>query len=85
LLSQEVGRLALLKGQAEARCIDAPVLYVIGSESDPAFLEMEGLLREWFLHLQTARVPGVNHLLQMQQPRAVPEALAAFVAPHLLS
>ena len=72
-------------GEAEAQRITAPVLYVIGSESDPAFFEMEGLLREWFPHLETARVPGVNHLLEMQQPHLVAEMLAGFLAQHPLS
>lgn len=71
-------------GEAEARRISAPVLYIVGSESDPVFFEMEGLLREWFPHLQTARVPEVNHLLEVQQPRAVAEALAGFFAQHPL-
>ena len=62
-----------------------PVLYAVGSESDPAFLEMVGLLREWFPHLETTRVPGFNHLLQMQQPRRVAEALTEFFGQHPLS
>lgn len=69
-------------GEAEARRISAPVLSMIGSESDPAFFEMDHLLREWFPHLQTARVPGVSHLLHLQDPPVVAETLAAFLAQH---
>jgi len=72
-------------GEAEAGRITAPVLSLVGGESDPAFKEMEQLLREWFPHLETARVPGVNHLLHLQQPRPVAETLAEFFAQHPLS
>lgn len=72
-------------GQAEARRITAPVLWVVGSETHPAFFEMEQLLHAWFPHLETARVPGVNHLLHLQQPRPVAETLATFFAQHPLS
>ena len=34
--------------------------------------------------IQTARVPGATHLLQMQNPSAVAEAIATFVVAHPL-
>lgn len=71
-------------GPAEAERIAAPVLSVIGSKSDSAFFEMERMLQGRFPHLETARVPGVNHLLHLQEPRAVAETLAAFFARQSL-
>jgi pimeloyl-ACP methyl ester carboxylesterase len=69
----------------EASRITAPVLSLVGGESDPAFFEIEELLRELFPHLETARVPGVNHLLCLQQPQPVAETLARFFAKHPLT
>ena len=71
-------------GDADARHITAPMLWVMSGEHHPAFGEMEQLLRAWFPQLETARVPGVNHLLHMQQPSPVAERLAGFFAQHPL-
>ncbi len=67
-------------GTAEAERINVPVLSMAGSESDPAFFEMEELLRGLLPQLETARMPGLNHLLCMREPRAVAETLAQFFA-----
>jgi 3-oxoadipate enol-lactonase len=72
-------------GEDQVRRINAPVLCITGSESDPAYFEMEQLLLRWFPHLETAHIAGANEMLQMQQPRAVAETLARFLARHPLS
>jgi 3-oxoadipate enol-lactonase len=72
-------------GTAEARRISVPVLSMVGSESDPAFFEMEVLLRELFPQLEIVRVPGLNHLLCMREPALVADTLAQFFANRLLS
>jgi len=69
-------------GRAEAARINVPVLSMVGSESDPAFFEMEQLLRGLLPQLETARMPGLNHLLCMRKPEPVAKTLANFFAKH---
>jgi 3-oxoadipate enol-lactonase len=67
-------------GTPEAMRVKVPVLSIVGSESDPAFFEMEELLRGLLPQLETARMPGLNHLLCMREPKPVAEVLAKFFA-----
>jgi pimeloyl-ACP methyl ester carboxylesterase len=72
-------------GATEAERITVPVLSMVGSESDPAFFEMEALLRGLLSNLKMIRVPKTNHLLCLQEPQPVAEALAQFFAGHPLT
>jgi 3-oxoadipate enol-lactonase len=72
-------------GTAEAGRITAPVLSLVGSESDPAFSEIEELLRGLLPQLETTRVQGVNHLLHLKRPQVVAETVATFLAQHPLT
>jgi 3-oxoadipate enol-lactonase len=67
-----------------ARRIAQPVLHVMGSESGPLF----EAARQHFLalvpHAESAVVPGVDHLMQMGDPKAVAAPIAAFLARHPL-
>jgi len=67
-------------GTPEAMRVKVPVLSIVWSESDPAFFEMEELLRGLLPQLETARMPGLNHLLCMREPKPVAEVLAKFFA-----
>jgi pimeloyl-ACP methyl ester carboxylesterase len=60
-------------------------LSLVGGESDPAFFEIEELLRGLPPQLETTRVPGVNHLLHLKEPRVVAETLAKFLAQRALT
>lgn len=71
-------------GAVEARRITAPVLSLAGAESNPMYSAVEQLLREWLPQLETARVPGVNHLLHLKRPQPVAETLVKFLARHPL-
>lgn len=71
-------------GAAEAEHITAPVLSLVGGESDPAFNEIEQLLQGLLPQLVTGRVAGVNHLLHLRQPQLVAETLARFFRQHSL-
>jgi pimeloyl-ACP methyl ester carboxylesterase len=71
-------------GTAEADRIMAPVLSLVGSESDPAFNEIEQVLQGLLPQLATGRVAGANHLLHLQQPQLVAETLARFFGQHSL-
>lgn len=67
-------------GAEQAAAISCPVLSVLGSDSGPLFAEGRELLHAWFPDCQDTDIPGASHLLQMEQPRAVAEALAGFFA-----
>jgi pimeloyl-ACP methyl ester carboxylesterase len=76
----------------DARRITAPVLAVIGARSDDVrpvpgepshvFAERQARLLEWLSNAEPFALPGATHLLQVQQPRAMAEALAAFFSRH---
>jgi 3-oxoadipate enol-lactonase len=72
-------------GPTEAARISVPVLSMVGGQSDPAFVEMEELLRGLLPNVETARIPRANHLLCLQEPKPVAETLARFFAKHPLT
>ncbi len=70
--------------QELATRITQPVLTVLGAESAPIFPEGNALLREWLPQAENFILPGAGHLLQIQNPRGMAEALAGFLARHPL-
>jgi pimeloyl-ACP methyl ester carboxylesterase len=58
--------------------IRQPVLSVLGMDSAPIFHEIQTLVQSWFEHAHRVAIAGVNHMLQMIDPRAVAEALGNF-------
>ena len=82
------GQLGWRFGEAEARRIGQPTLSVLGGESDALwsrFGETHRLLLGWLPHGESAVLPGTTHLMQIQDPRGMAEALAAFWARHPLT
>jgi len=72
---------------AQARRITQPVLSVLGGESDalgPRFGETHRTLCTWLPHAEGFILPGATHFLQVQNPRDMAEALAAFFSKHPL-
>jgi len=61
-----------------------PVLAVLGEETAPTFPERRDLLLSWLPNVEPFDLPGATHLLHLQAPRAMAEALAAFYARHPL-
>jgi 3-oxoadipate enol-lactonase len=59
--------------------ITCPVLSILGSRSSSLFVQSRQLLHPWFPDCQDADIVGVTHLLQMQAPRPVAAAIAAFL------
>src|SRR5206468_340741 len=69
----------------EAGRITQPALAVLGANSAavwPGFGEGYALLREWLPRSEGFVLPEATHALQMQNPRAMAEALASFFARH---
>jgi pimeloyl-ACP methyl ester carboxylesterase len=82
------GQLDWRFGEAEARRIGQPTLSVLGGESDALwsrFGETHRLLLGWLPHAEGSVLPGTTHLMQMQDPRGMAEALGAFWARHPLA
>jgi 3-oxoadipate enol-lactonase len=62
-------------------------LSVLGGESQalsPRFGEAHRLLLAWLPQAEEFIMPGATHLMQLEDPRGMAEALAAFWARHPL-
>jgi pimeloyl-ACP methyl ester carboxylesterase len=73
--------------EEEARRITQPVLAVLGRESGTnwqGFVEGHEVLRTWLPQAERLVLPEAAHLLQVQYPRDLAEALAGFFAHHPL-
>jgi pimeloyl-ACP methyl ester carboxylesterase len=66
-------------GAEQAATVTQPVLSVLGSDTDPLWVDVAGLLRSWFPQVEELTVHGVGHLLHMQSPPAVARGIAAFL------
>jgi pimeloyl-ACP methyl ester carboxylesterase len=81
------GQLGWRFGEAEVRRISQPTLSVLGGESDALwsrFGETHRLLLAWLPHAEGFVLPGTTHFMQLEDPRGMVEALAAFWARHRL-
>jgi pimeloyl-ACP methyl ester carboxylesterase len=68
----------------DARRIAQPVLLVLGENSMPTFPERRDVLLAWLPNPEPLDLPDVRHLLHVERPAAVAEALAGFFARHPL-
>jgi pimeloyl-ACP methyl ester carboxylesterase len=67
--------------EVEARQIYQSTLSVLGGESDafsPRFGEVHHLLQQWLPNAEGIIIPGVNHFLTIQDPKAVSTGLVNF-------
>jgi pimeloyl-ACP methyl ester carboxylesterase len=75
-------------GAEHATSLRQPVLAVLGADSDaargaigqPVFAERHRLLMAWLSHAESRVLPGVNHLMLLQDPGGVARCLAEFFA-----
>jgi pimeloyl-ACP methyl ester carboxylesterase len=71
----------------DAARITQPVLAVLGGRSkdvSPVWEERQALMRAWLPDVEPFVLEGATHLLHLQQPQAMAEALAGFLARHPL-
>jgi pimeloyl-ACP methyl ester carboxylesterase len=69
----------------DGRRITQPVLAVVGEKSlevSPIWDERQQLLLAWLPNVEAFVLPGTTHLLHVQSPRAMAEALTSFFARH---
>jgi len=69
-------------GAPQAATIAAPVLSVLGTNTDPWFRDGHELLHAWLPRISDCRVEGVGHLLHMQRPERVLAGVGAWLARH---
>jgi len=72
-------------GPADASRVTQPALVVLGgrsSEVNTTFAQRNELLLAWLPHAEPFVLPETTHLLQVQDPRGMAQALAAFLARH---
>lgn len=69
----------------DASRITQPALVVLGERTDPIFRGRRELLLAWLPNAEPFELPEATHLLYVQNPRGMAEALADFFARHPLS
>jgi pimeloyl-ACP methyl ester carboxylesterase len=73
-----------LFSEADAPRVEAPALSLVGEKSDPFFRESHAMLLKWLPLVEGLEIPRAAHFLQVEEPRAVAEAIGRFVAKHPL-
>lgn len=69
-------------GPEQAAAIRRPVLSVIGADTQPLWVEIAEFLRSSLPHIEECTIDGVGHLLQIQRPEPVAQAMAQFLTRH---
>jgi pimeloyl-ACP methyl ester carboxylesterase len=62
-----------------AATIQQPVLSVLGTDTQPLWLEVAAFLRSSLPHVEECKIDGVGHLLHIQRPEPVARAMAEFL------
>jgi len=68
----------------DARRITQPVLLVLGEDTTPTFPERRDVLLSWLPNAEPVEIARARHLLHVEHPAPVAEALAAFFARHAI-
>jgi pimeloyl-ACP methyl ester carboxylesterase len=66
-------------GAEQAAAIKRPVLSALGVETQPLWVEIAEFLRSSLPYVEERTIAGVGHLLQIQRPEPVAQAMAEFV------
>ena len=69
-------------GPAQAAAISCPVLSVLGSDTQPLWVEIAAFLRTAIPDVEERTIADVGHLLHIQQPEPVARAMAEFLDRH---
>jgi pimeloyl-ACP methyl ester carboxylesterase len=71
-----------LFSEADAAKITPPALSVVGKQSHELFGGSHAMLMKWLPNVEALEVDRATHFLQVEQPAAVAEGIARFVAKH---
>jgi pimeloyl-ACP methyl ester carboxylesterase len=66
-------------GPQQATAVDRPVLSVLGSETEPLWVDVAEYLRSSLPQVEELTVDGVGHLLHLQRPEPVARGMAKFM------
>jgi pimeloyl-ACP methyl ester carboxylesterase len=72
-------------GPQQAAAIRTPVLSVIGANTQPLWMEIAEFLRASLPHVEERTIDRVGHLLQIQRPEPVAQALAEFLTRNSIA
>ena len=69
-------------GAEQAAAIRQPVLSVLGSNTAPLWIDVAEFLRNSVPDIEERTIDGVGHLLHIERPEPVAEAIADFLRRH---
>jgi pimeloyl-ACP methyl ester carboxylesterase len=69
-------------GREQAAVIHQPVLSVLGTETQPLWVEVAEFLRSALPQVDERAIDGVGHLLHIQRPEPVARTMAEFLGRH---
>jgi pimeloyl-ACP methyl ester carboxylesterase len=72
-------------GPEHAAGITCPVLSVLGTDTQPLWVDVAAFLRSSVPHVEDCPIDGVGHLLHIQRPQPVACAMAGFMARHSMT
>ena len=72
-------------GARQAAAIDQPVLSVLGSRTEPLWVEVAAFLRSSLPQVEELTVEGVGHLLHVQRPGPVARGMAEFLQRNAIA
>lgn len=72
-------------GAEEAARVHTPTLSVLGTQTEPLWVEVAARLQAWLPAVEELRVEGVGHLLHLQRPAPVAGGMADFLGRNALS
>jgi pimeloyl-ACP methyl ester carboxylesterase len=65
---------------AQAATIRQPALSVLGTNTEPLWVEVDSLLSSWMPRVESTKIAEVGHLLHIQAAQPVAHAMAGFIA-----
>jgi pimeloyl-ACP methyl ester carboxylesterase len=72
-------------GAEQAAAIHRPVLSVLGTETQPLWVEVADFLRSSLGYVEDCTIDGVGHLLQIQRPVPVARGIAEFLGRNSMA
>jgi pimeloyl-ACP methyl ester carboxylesterase len=72
-------------GPQQAAAIGRPVLSVLGSQTEPLWVEVADFLRSSLPRVEELTVEGVGHLLHIQRPEPVARGMAEFLERNAIA
>jgi len=72
-------------GPQQAAAIGRPVLSVLGSQTQPLWMEVADFLRSSLPHVEELTIDGVGHLLHAQRPEPVARGMAEFLQRNAIA